>query len=88
MFWPTATRVAIEQQDHPTGKGKSAPTNGQGWGTASRVNSNADFLKQSLATNYYACLSLPPCQVEEHEHTRNSTTPAHKPNPLHHAHKK
>jgi hypothetical protein len=25
--WPTATRVAIEQQDHPTGKGKSAPTN-------------------------------------------------------------
>jgi hypothetical protein len=27
MFWPTATRVAIEQQDHPTGKGKAAPTN-------------------------------------------------------------
>jgi hypothetical protein len=27
MFWPTATRVAIEQQDHPTWKGKSAPTN-------------------------------------------------------------
>ncbi len=25
--WPTATRVAIEQQDHPTGKGKLAPTN-------------------------------------------------------------
>ncbi len=52
----------------------------------SRVNSNAEFLKQSLATNYYACLSLPPCQVEEHEHTRNSTTPAHKPNPCHQAH--
>jgi hypothetical protein len=50
------------------------------------VNSNAEFLKQSLATNYYACLSLPPCQVKEHEHTRNSTTPAHKPNPLHQAH--
>jgi hypothetical protein len=30
MFWPTTTRVAIEQQDHPTWKGKSAPTNGQG----------------------------------------------------------
>ncbi len=83
---PTATRVAIKQQDHPTGKGKSAPANGQGLGTASRVNSNAEFLKQSLATNYYACLSPPPCQVEEHEHTRNSTTPAHKPNPLHQAH--
>ncbi len=27
MFWPTATRVAIEQQDHPTWKGKFAPTN-------------------------------------------------------------
>ncbi len=27
MFWPTAMRVAIEQQDHPTWKGKSAPTN-------------------------------------------------------------
>ncbi len=84
--WPTATRVTIEQQDHPTGKGKLAPTNGQGLGTVSRVNSNAEFLKQSLATNYYACLSPPPCQVKEHEHTRNSTTPAHKPNPLHQAH--
>ena len=27
MFWPTTTRVAIEQQDHHTWKGKSAPTN-------------------------------------------------------------
>jgi hypothetical protein len=27
MFWPTATRVAIEQQDHPTWKGMSASTN-------------------------------------------------------------
>jgi hypothetical protein len=27
MFWPTATRVAIKQQDHPTWKGKLAPTN-------------------------------------------------------------
>ncbi len=27
MYWPTATRVAIEQQDHPTWKGKLAPTN-------------------------------------------------------------
>jgi hypothetical protein len=26
-FWPSAKRVAIEQQDHPTWKGKSAPTN-------------------------------------------------------------
>jgi len=26
MFWPSAKRVAIEQQDHPTWKGKSAPT--------------------------------------------------------------
>jgi hypothetical protein len=24
-------------------------------------------IKQSLASNYYACLSPPPCQVEEHE---------------------
>jgi hypothetical protein len=27
MFWPTAMRVAIKQQDHPTWKGKLAPTN-------------------------------------------------------------
>ncbi len=27
MFWPTATRVAIEQQDYPTWKGKLPPTN-------------------------------------------------------------
>jgi hypothetical protein len=27
MFWPSAKQVAIEQQDHPTWKGKSAPTN-------------------------------------------------------------
>jgi hypothetical protein len=26
-FWPHARRVAIKQQDHPTWKGKSAPTN-------------------------------------------------------------
>ncbi len=27
MFWPSAKQVAIEQQKHPTWKGKSAPTN-------------------------------------------------------------
>jgi hypothetical protein len=27
MFWPSAKRVAIEQQDHPTWKGKPPPTN-------------------------------------------------------------
>ncbi len=27
MFWPSAKRIAIEQHDHPTWKGKSAPTN-------------------------------------------------------------
>jgi hypothetical protein len=27
MFWPTVTRVTIKQQDHPTWKGKLAPTN-------------------------------------------------------------
>ena len=26
MYWPTAKGVAIKQQDHPTWKGKSAPT--------------------------------------------------------------
>jgi hypothetical protein len=26
MFWPTAKRVAIEQQEHSTWKGKAAPT--------------------------------------------------------------
>jgi hypothetical protein len=71
--WPTATRVAIKQQDHPTGKGTSAPTNGQGLGTASRVNSNAEFLKQSLATNYYACLS-PPLHQAHNNNMRDSTT--------------
>jgi hypothetical protein len=86
MFWPTATRVAIEQQDHPTWKGKLPPTNGQGLEIASRVKSNVELFKreQSLAYNYYACLSPPPCQEEEHEHTHNITTPAHKPSPRHH----
>jgi hypothetical protein len=88
MFWPTTTRVAIEQQDHPTWKGKLAPTNGQGLEIASRVKSNVEVCKkeQSLASNYYACLSPPPCQGEEHEHTHNITTPAHKPSPCHQAH--
>jgi hypothetical protein len=27
MFWPSTKQMAIEQQDHPTWKGKSAPTN-------------------------------------------------------------
>jgi hypothetical protein len=27
LHWPTAMRVTIEQQDHPTWKGKLAPTN-------------------------------------------------------------
>ncbi len=26
-YWPSAEQVVIEQQDHPTWKGKSAPTN-------------------------------------------------------------
>jgi hypothetical protein len=88
MFWPTTTRVAIKQQDHPTWKRKLAPTNGQGLGIASRVKSNVELFKreQSLASNYYACLSPPPCQEEEHEHTHNITTPAHKPSPRHQAH--
>ncbi len=65
-----------------------APTNGLGLGIASRVKNNVELFKreQSLASNYYACLSPPPCQVEEHEHTHNITTPAHKPSPRHQAH--
>ncbi len=53
MFWPTAMRVANKQQDHPTWKGKSAPTNGQGLMIASRVKSNVELFKreQSLASN-------------------------------------
>ena len=31
-FWSTAKRVTIEQQEHPTWKGKSAPTSWQGLG--------------------------------------------------------
>ena len=27
MFWPNAKRVAVEQQEHPSWKGKEAPTN-------------------------------------------------------------
>jgi hypothetical protein len=88
MFWPTATRVAIKQQDHPTWKGKLPPTNWQRLGIASRVKRNVELCKieQRLDSNYYACLSPPPCQVEEHEHTHNITTPAHKPSPRHQAH--
>ena len=26
MFWPSAKRIALEQQDHVSWKGKSAPT--------------------------------------------------------------
>jgi hypothetical protein len=88
MFWPTATRVTNEQQDHPTWKGKLDPTNGQGLEIASRVKTNVELFKreQSLASNYYACLSPPPCQGEEHKHTHNITTPAHKTSPRHQAH--
>ncbi len=77
MYWPTAKRVAIKQQEHPTWKGKSAPTVWQGPGNTSREGDDAEFvkIKQSLSSNYYNCLSPPPCQVEEHElsTTRKST---------------
>jgi hypothetical protein len=46
MFWPTATRVAIEKQDHPTWKEKLAPTNGQGLEIASRVKSSVELFKR------------------------------------------
>jgi len=32
---------------------------------------------QNLSSNYYACLSPPPCQVEEHESNINPTTTYH-----------
>jgi hypothetical protein len=60
MFWPTAMRVAIEQQDHPTWKGKLAPTNGQGLEIASRVKSNVElFLKRAEFSLQLLCLPIP-----------------------------
>ncbi len=52
------------------------------------MKSNVELceIEQRLDSNYYACLSPLPCQVEEHEHTHNITTPAHKPSPCRQAH--
>ena len=52
------------------------------------MKSNVELCKieQRLDSNYYACLSPPPCRVEEHEHTHIITTPAHKPSPRRQAH--
>jgi hypothetical protein len=39
-------------------------------------NATAFFkIKQSLASNFYSCLSPPPCQVNEHEPDDRSVTP-------------
>jgi hypothetical protein len=75
--------VAIKQQDHPTWKGKSAPTNWQGPGNAlnkTKDSSNAAFftIKQSLLSNFYSCLSPPPRQVKEHKPNNPPVLPSSK----------
>ena len=77
LYWPTAKRTALEQHEDPAWKGKTAPTVWQGPGTTSVIENTTACNKiiQSLSNNYYACLSPPPCQVEEHETntTKNPT---------------
>ncbi len=79
-YWTAAICVAIEQQDHARWKGKSAPTNCQGPGKVSDEETepnDAAFFKitQSLASNYYACLSPPPCQAKEHKPNDSRVVP-------------
>ncbi len=73
-FWPSAKRIAINQQNHATWKGKSAPTNRHGLGTAlytEEDTNSAAFNKimKKLSSNFYYCLSPPTCQVKEHKPT-------------------
>ncbi len=73
-FWPSAKHVAMNQQNHAIWKGKSAPTNWQGPGTALHTEDDTNSaafnkIKQRLSSNFYYCLSLPACQVEEHKST-------------------
>jgi hypothetical protein len=70
MFWPNAKRVAVEQQNHPSWKGKAAPTNWHQPRIASiKINNDTALhkIKQCLSSNFYSCLSPPPCQVKEHK---------------------
>ena len=72
--WPKVNKVTTEQQEHAKWKGQLAPTNWQGLGiTCDRKNDdNIDCMNKTLASNYYACLSPPPCQVKEHEQNKNT----------------
>jgi hypothetical protein len=70
----------IKQQDHAMWKGKLASTNLQGQGTASdeeTESNDASFVKitQSLASNYYACISPPLCQVKEYKPNNSPVIP-------------
>jgi hypothetical protein len=65
-FWPSAKRIAINQQNHATWKGKLAPTNCQGPGTVLYIEvdtNSAAFnkIKKKLSSNFYYCLSPPTC---------------------------
>jgi hypothetical protein len=71
MFWPTTTRVAIKQQDHPTWKGKVAPTNGQGLEIASRVKSNVEMCKREQSLAPIIMLAYP----HRHVKGKNMNTP-------------
>jgi hypothetical protein len=65
--WPATTSVAITQQNHGMFKNKTKPTVRQGPGIMdSKHNNNAALneIMQSLHSNHYTILSLPPCQVK------------------------
>ena len=72
MTWPKKNRVTTKQQEHATYKGQSAPTNWQGLGITcdrNKIGSKTN-IENMLTSNYYACLSSLPCQVEDHKQTR------------------
>ncbi len=74
MYWPTANRVAVKQQSHPSWKGMTAPTNlHQPRNATMKIMDHAALnIKQRLASNFYSCLSPLLCQVEEHEPDRTN----------------
>jgi hypothetical protein len=39
------------------------------------MDHTAPYIKQRLASNFYSCLSPPPCQVEEHKPDRTDVAP-------------
>ncbi len=77
-YWPSAKQVAIEQQDHPIWKGKSAPTNQQGPGNAlseKKDSSNAAFFyNKAKFIIQFLLLSIPSAMPGQRAQTQQPTS--------------